>query len=253
MKKNQIIILLCAFIFLGSVFFYFLGYRGKKKVVERQVEVKTQLMVEVRKDELVNQRMPTQGSGREGERKVHLVPSKNSKKYALSLRGLNIPLEKRKARGLFSLGKGKYALLPDVRALPMREGLQSDQFDKGDIYGEFAHHLVVNKEALTKKNEGRPVVINTRTKRMGIVSGLISLTLAHNMEDYFTLLEEAQRTFSHLNIQKRKNYDHLKLSLWRADSNFELTEIFKLEEWLGEKKLVKKAHVEVIESIKTGQ
>lgn len=252
MNKKQTFLLLGAVIVLASVFFFFRRFEQARLFSERHHKLEEQLKLTQKQNLEAQVRGPNQGTEREGESKMALVPSKKIQKPTLAVRGFKLPIAKSKAQGVFTLGRGKYGLLADVRALPINDGPVADQFNQEDIYGEYARHLIINKEALGERIEGKPVVINTHNKRMGIVTGMVSVTF-HDFKESSNLLGEVQKTFTDLGLSPKKDFSHLKLSMWEAGESFDLAKILELEQWLKDRQEVKKARVEVIESLKVGQ
>ncbi len=253
MNKKHSLVLVTVVIVLGALFFFFRRFQRAQRFSQRQHKLESQLKQATKIDK--SQRGPDQGTDQEEVKKMALLPRKDKKVSGpvLSIRGFKLPLERSEARGVFSLGRGKYGLLHQVRAIPVGKEPIRDQFNPEDIHGEYARHLIVNKEALGEDREGKPVVINTHNKRIGIVTGMVSVTFAKDFRDNISLLSGAKEKFSDLGIYRKKDFSHLKLSVWEAQEDFELAALLQLEQWLLEKKEVKKARVEVIESLKVGQ
>ena len=247
MSPKKIAFFLLSFIVLAGTYFFFSRKKVFDEVRRKQVSLEKELK------QYQKPRKPGQSKQGKIGPKIALVKDpkseyKKRQRPVVSLKELSLPPALRRAEGLFSFSNQGYTQLVKLRALPKREGIE-EQLSEDQKLGEFRNHLIVKREAILNEGEGLPLVVNSRTQRMGIVTGIISVTFKdrESYDHHLDLIGKAREDFSDLPLSVRREFSHLFLVLFEIEGDFTLAELLKLEEWIKGQGVVSKAKAEVLE------
>lgn len=257
MDKKKVALFCFLFILLASAL-VFIG-RYKKLSHEKEEQQKLEGLLQKKKESMTkNRKEGVSGSERNPNqkgmvtelKKIALVGRKKAKRFKpiFSLRGVDLEPHLRQAHGVFHFNKGRFGELTEVAAIPKQNFIE-EQFSDEETLGELNGFLIVRKDALKEDESALPMVVNTRTKKVGIVTGLISVTFEN--ESHLSNSELYQNKlmieYPSLKTTPRSRFDAINLVIWNLEGAKGVAELFSVENWLGSQDGIKKAQIEILD------